>query len=127
MSDQISSSTTPAAWSQSWEEATRDGSSIRVVARAVDESKRYADETAEVTARKVVREVMAESKRDEDARADKRNRNRAYTLVVAVLMTFLVPYVVANILHDAAILKYATGIAIVPDALITLWAYVKKY
>lgn len=63
----------------------------------------------------------------EDTRANRRNRNRFLTLLVAVIMTFVVPYVVANIIQQPAILKYATGIAIFPDALITAYAYWKKY
>lgn len=63
----------------------------------------------------------------EDLRANRRNRNRSLTLVVALLFTFAVPYIVANVIHDAPLLKYATGIAIIPDALITLYAYWRKY
>jgi hypothetical protein len=74
-----------------------------------------------------VKQSEADAKALEDVRANRRNRNRTYTLVVALMFTFLVPYIVANILHDASLLKYATGIAIFPDALITLWAYVRKY
>lgn len=73
--------------------------------------------------------IDADKKRQEleDQRADRRNRNRSYTLLVALVMTFFVPFVLANVLHAPQVLKYATGIAIIPDALITLWAYIRKY
>jgi len=63
----------------------------------------------------------------EDKRANRRNRNRSYTLVVALIFTFMVPYLVANVLHDAPLLKYAIGIAIIPDAFITLYAWIRHY
>lgn len=75
-------------------------------------------------------EIAASVKRtlqSENKRADRRNRNRTYTLLVALFMTFAVPFIVANVLHAPAVLKYATGIAIVPDAIITLYAYWRKY
>lgn len=82
-------------------------------------------------AREVAREEIAASVKrtlqSENHRADRRNRNRAYTLVVALVMTFAVPFILANVLHAPSVLKYATGIAIVPDAMITLWAYWRKY
>lgn len=82
-------------------------------------------------AREVAIEEIAASvkrtKQKEDKRADRRNRNRSYTLVVALVMTFAVPFLLANVLHLPSVLKYATGIAIIPDALITLYAYIRKY
>lgn len=63
----------------------------------------------------------------EDQRANRRNRNRSYTILVALFMTFAVPYLVANVFHAAPLLKYATGIAIIPDGLITLYAWYRKY
>jgi hypothetical protein len=63
----------------------------------------------------------------EDVRANRRNRNRSYTLVVALLFTFMVPYVVADVLQIPGLLKYATGIAIIPDTFITLYAWMKHY
>lgn len=82
-------------------------------------------------AREIAKEEIAASvkrqKNSEDGRADRRNRNRAYTLLVALVMTFAVPFLLANVLHAPGVLKYATGIAIIPDALITLWAYIRKY
>ena len=83
-------------------------------------------QAAEV-ARGLIERAEDTRQRTEDVRADRRNRNRALTLVVAVAMTFIVPYVVANIIGAPGILKYSTGIAIVPDALITLYAYIRKY
>lgn len=62
----------------------------------------------------------------EDERAIKRNRNRFYTLLVALSMTFMVPFVLAQ-MGLVGVLKYATGIAIIPDAAITAWAYAKRY
>jgi hypothetical protein len=47
--------------------------------------------------------------------------------VVALLFTFAVPYVLANVMHNAALLKYATGIAIIPDTFITLYAWARHY
>lgn len=78
-------------------------------------------------AQQVVQQNDARRQAVEDRRADRRNRNRSLTLVVALMFTFLVPYIVANVMHDVALLKYATGIAIFPDALITLYAYIKRY
>lgn len=100
---------------------------LKVLAFQATQYARYADETAVTCAQREVARALAATKADEDKRADRRNRNRTYTLIVALMFTFLVPFVVANIMHDVGLLKYATGIAIVPDALITLWAYVRKY
>lgn len=100
---------------------------IKVLAYQAEMYARFATETATTVAKREVTRALAETQATEDLRANRRNRNRTYTLIVALMFTFLVPYVVANILHDASLLKYATGIAIIPDALITLWAYVRKY
>lgn len=100
---------------------------IKIMAVQAEHYARYADETARTIARAEIARSRAETQATEDLRANRRNRNRTYTLIVALMFTFLVPYIVANILHDASLLKYATGIAIIPDALITLWAYVRKY
>ena len=62
----------------------------------------------------------------EDKRANRRNRNRAYTLLVALAFTFLVP-VALTAFGMVGLLKFATGISIVPDAAITAWAWIKKY
>lgn len=74
-----------------------------------------------------IQSSVKRSKLSEDQRADRRNRNRTMTLLVALFMTFAVPYLVANVIHAPSVLKYATGIAIVPDAMITLYAYWRKY
>ena len=82
-------------------------------------------------AREIAREEIAASVKrtlqSENKRADRRNRNRTYTLLVALFMTFAVPFIVANVIHAPSVLKYATGIAIIPDACITLYAYWRKY
>lgn len=97
---------------------------IRIVAKAMV---REVPNVAREIAKEEIASSVKRTKGQEDHRADRRNRNRAYTLLVALVMTFLVPFLLANVLHAPAVLKYATGIAIVPDALITLWAYVRKY
>ena len=62
----------------------------------------------------------------EDKRANRRNRNRAYTLLVALAFTFIVPVALTEF-GMVGLLKFATGISIVPDAAITAWAWIKKY
>lgn len=96
---------------------------LRVVAKAFDHQlPKVAAEVAqnEIAAADKVREYK------EDHRADRRNRNRSLTLVVALAFTFLVPWFIADVLVVPTLLKFATGISIIPDAAITLWAYVKK-
>ena len=96
---------------------------IRLIAKAMTQVPGVASEVASAEI------VKADKARQafEDQRANRRNRNRSYTILVALLMTFAVPYVLADIFHAAAVLKFATGIAIVPDGFITLYAWIKHY
>ena len=97
---------------------------IRVVAKAM--THHVPGIAAEIASNAVIAGDVARQKL-EDQRANRRNRNRSYTLVVALLFTFCVPYVLANVLHNVGMLKYATGIAIIPDTFITLYAWMRHY
>lgn len=78
-------------------------------------------------ARQVYADLDKARQEKEDCRANHRNRNRVFILVVALMMTFLVPFIVANVLHDVSLLKYSTVIAIVPDFFLTVYAYLRRY
>jgi hypothetical protein len=93
-------------------------------------AKAMVDQVPKVAAEVAQNEIVkADDERQhlEDMRANKRNRNRTYTIMVALLMTFAVPYAVGNILHAPEVLRYSTGIAIFPDFLITMFAWWKHY
>lgn len=99
---------------------------MRLIAAQAEHHRRYADETAHSIAQREVATVLAQRQQAEDVRANKRNRNRSLTLIVALGMFFIVPPGM-QALGLAAYLVYAPVIAIFPDALITLYAYIKKY
>lgn len=98
--------------------------SIRIVAKAMVHH--VPGIAAEIASNAVIAADM-ERQKLEDVRANRRNRNRSYTLVVALLFTFCVPYIMANVMHNVGLLKYSTGIAIVPDTFITLYAWMRHY
>jgi hypothetical protein len=62
----------------------------------------------------------------EDVRANRRNKNRFITLIVALIMGFLTP-IGLHAMGLAWLLPYAFAIILVPDAMITAWAYIKRY
>ena len=71
-------------------------------------------------------QVKAEEKAAEDHRANKRNQNRFLILGVALLGLFtIVPLI--KFLGWFWLLPYSVGIAVLPDWILTGWAYIKKY
>lgn len=84
----------------------------------------------DLRARRLVRSeaiaLAAEREARETDRANRRNRNRSLTLLVALAMGFLVPSVLLPLL-PAGFASYSFVVIIIPDALITLYAYVKRY
>ena len=96
---------------------------LAFVKQTINEAQAYAEEAAA----KIVKEADQTRQAFEDIRANRRNRNRSLTLVVAVMMTFFVPWFVSTVVQDPQILRYSTGIAIIPDSLITFYAYWRKY
>lgn len=87
------------------------------------ETKQEVDEAV----RQTVSAMDQERERIETVRANHRNRNRLYILLVALFLTFLIPYIISNMLKDPGLLKFSTAIAITPDALLTMWALHKHY
>ena len=70
--------------------------------------------------------VKAEEKAAEDRRANKRNQNRFLILGVALLGLFTI----APLIHAIGwlwLLPYSVAIAVLPDWVLTGWAYIKKY
>lgn len=97
------------------------------IAKAHVTTERSRREVAEAEEQVRLAALDAERQKLEDTRANRRNRNRCLTLVVAVIFTFAVPWFVTSVLVAPQILKYSVGIAIIPDTLITLYAYYRKY
>jgi hypothetical protein len=97
---------------------------VRLVADAQTQAKTYADVTARDIARHEVTRTLAEQKAAEDARAGRRNRNRALTLLVALGMGFITPTLCAA---AGISIAYAFTVTIFPDAIITLYAWARKY
>lgn len=75
---------------------------------------------------RLIKRAETERQQIEDLRANRRNRNRFLTLIVALVMGFLTP-IGLNAMGLVWLLPYAFAIILVPDALITAWAYVKRY
>lgn len=72
--------------------------------------------------------AMAESRQvAEDTRANRRNRNRFITLLAALAMGFLIPWALAAFHASPSFQRYTFVIIIIPDAFITLYAYLRKY
>jgi len=63
----------------------------------------------------------------EDIRANRRNRNRILILVVVLIMELAVPTLYGMHLLPAFFLKYEVLAITAPDALLTVYAYIKKY
>jgi hypothetical protein len=63
----------------------------------------------------------------EDLRANARNRNRIYILVVVLIMELAVPTLYGMHMLPALFLKYEVLAITAPDALLTVWAYIHKY
>lgn len=98
----------------------------KLIAKQADRYVGYAESVAREIAKREVSNVLADRQRAEDIRANRRNRNRSLTLFVALGMFFIVPPAM-QALGLSAYLVYAPVIAIFPDALITLYAYIRKY
>ena len=66
----------------------------------------------------------------EDARANYRNRNRALTLVFALIISFVLTYVFTHGLlgpTGTKLAPYSFVITILLDSTLTLYAYIRKY
>jgi hypothetical protein len=75
----------------------------------------------------IVDGALTTRKQAEDKRANERNRNRILILVVVLIMELLVPTLYGMHLLPALFLKYEVLAITAPDALLTVYAYVKKY
>jgi hypothetical protein len=71
-----------------------------------------------------VTRATAERQAVEDIRANRRNRNRSLTLLVALVLGFITPTLCAVTGIPTA---YGFCMIIVPDAFITFYALVRKY
>lgn len=103
----------------------QDQDVTKLIARQADRYVGYAESVAREIAKREVNAAITERQQAEDHRAVRRNRNRSLTLFVALGMFFIVPPIMQAV-GLAAYLVYAPVIAIFPDALITLYAYIKK-
>lgn len=97
---------------------------IRVVAYQAERYARFAEQTARTIAQHEVSRATAERQAVEDMRANRRNRNRALTLLVALVLGFTTPTLCKMF---GIPLAYAFCVVIVPDAFITFYALVRKY
>lgn len=86
---------------------------------------RYQEYTTQI-ADELAAKHVADNKAMEDERAEHRNRNRALTLPVAIIMGLLVVTVMPAI-GLAALMPYSFVITILPDAAITAYAWAKKF
>ena len=66
-------------------------------------------------------------KQAEDQRANARNRNRILILVVVLIMELAVPTLYGMHLLPSFFLKYEVLAITAPDALLTVYAYIRKY
>ena len=63
----------------------------------------------------------------ENLRANRRNRNRILILIVVLIMELVVPTLYGWHILPAIFLKYEVLAITLPDALLTVYAYVRKY
>jgi hypothetical protein len=75
---------------------------------------------------RLIKRADSERQQIEDVRANRRNRNRFLTLLVALIMGFLTPFGLKT-MGLAWMLPYAFAIILVPDAMITAYAYIRHY
>jgi hypothetical protein len=72
-------------------------------------------------------EVLKDREAAENLRANRRNRNRILILIVVLIMELTVPTLYGMHLLPALFLKYEVLAITAPDALLTVYAYVRKY
>jgi hypothetical protein len=75
----------------------------------------------------IVNGALQDRKKAEDKRANERNRNRILILVVVLVMEMAVPTLYGMHLLPSIFLKYEVLAITAPDALLTVYAYVRKY
>jgi hypothetical protein len=63
----------------------------------------------------------------ENVRANRRNRNRILILLVVLFMELIVPTLYGWHVLPAIFLKYEVLAITLPDALLTVYAYIRKY
>lgn len=68
-----------------------------------------------------------ESKAEEDARANKRNMNRIYLMLSVLVMELFLPTLAGMGLLPLIFIKYEVLLITAPDALLTIWAFHRKY
>ena len=85
------------------------------------------DEDFDARVRAIVKAAEDERQEIEDERAVKRNRNRILILVAVLIMELIVPTLYGAHLLPALFVKYEVLAITLPDALLTVYAYVKRY
>jgi hypothetical protein len=70
---------------------------------------------------------LKERKAEEDKRADARNRNRILSLIVVLAFELLVPMLYGYGILPSFFMKYEVLAITAPDALLTMYAYFRKY
>jgi hypothetical protein len=78
--------------------------------------------------KRLISEADARRQAKEDERSIKRNRNRLYTLLAAVLIGLAVVWSLPHFGHVGAVLSpYSFVITVLFDTTLTLWAYIHRY
>jgi hypothetical protein len=75
----------------------------------------------------LIEQSEAERKAAEDIRANRRNRNRILILVTVLIMELVVPTLYTWHLIPALFIKYEVLAITLPDALLTVYAWRKRY
>jgi hypothetical protein len=70
---------------------------------------------------------IEERQQAENIRANRRNRNRILILIVVLIMELAVPTLYGMHLLPSFFLKYEVLAITVPDAALTVYAYIRKY
>lgn len=94
------------------------------VMRLVAFTQSQIEQSARDIARAEITEAAKRTQWLEDSRANKRNRNRAYTLLCALGMALATPTILALTGIPSA---YSIVVTILPDTVLTFWALHKHY
>lgn len=75
----------------------------------------------------LINNALHEREARENARANLRNRNRMFALFAVLLVEMIMPVVFSSHLLPASWAQYEVLIITMPDALITAYAWLRKY
>lgn len=97
---------------------------VKMLAFQSEQLQKFAREIAHEVAQEEANKAINERQRTEDIRANRRNRNRFLTLLVALIMGFVTPTLCVFL---GIAIAYSFVVILLPDALITLYALIRKY